>query len=60
MLWVFMVTQINKAVVQLPFLYEPHIFLQMMEKTVLLTTDIGLQVSAANHFLCFLVFCVIK
>lgn len=38
------VVQVNGAVVDLPFLYEPHIFVELTGRTVLLTTEIGLQV----------------
>ena len=36
--------QVNGAAVELPFLYEPHIYVELTGRTVLLTTNIGLQV----------------
>ena len=41
---VFWLCQVNGAAVDLPFLYEPHIYVELTGRTVLLTTNIGLQV----------------
>ncbi|XP_070188785.1 uncharacterized protein [Littorina saxatilis] len=39
------VVRVNGALVDLPFLYEPHLYVELTGRTVLLTTNIGLQVS---------------
>ena len=51
LLLLFFTLQVNNEVVTLPFLIEPHVYVERQTNTILLNTNIGLKVQSFVSFL---------